>query len=179
MHFATNYHMSDWYLPLILSNSLSLHLVTEFKFSNGWYVIMWSAMLWMLWIATQLRYECLTRSVYKNSASLKCFHIDILSFNLAFRLSVDLWESVSQLYTRNTLDYYYYNYYYYFEINVMVYFQPGEWMRMMYYSRKWHRHTRKRMRVLLSGVEPKTFRLLVRMLYHWVTGDSWELRPLN
>ena len=27
-----------------------------------------------------------------------------------------------------------------YEINVMVYFQPGEWMRMMYYSRKWHRH---------------------------------------
>ena len=30
------------------------------------------------------------------------------------------------------------------EINVMVYFQPGEWMRMMYYSRKWHRHTWKK-----------------------------------
>ena len=30
-----------------------------------------------------------------------------------------------------------------------------------------HRHTRKKeMRVLLIGVEPKTFRLLVRMLYH-------------
>ena len=39
-------------------------------------------------------------------------------------------------------------------------------LRMMYYSRKWHRHTRKKeIRVLLSGVEPKTFRLLVRMLY--------------
>ena len=25
----------------------------------------------------------------------------------------------------------------------------------------------------------KTFRLLVRMLYHWATGDSWELRPLK
>ena len=25
----------------------------------------------------------------------------------------------------------------------MVYFQPGEWMRMMHYSRKRHRHTRK------------------------------------
>ena len=48
------------------------------------------------------------------------------------------------------------------------------------YSRKWRRHTRKKeIRVLLSGVEPKTFRLLVRMLYHWATGDSWELRPLN
>ena len=44
---------------------------------------------------------------------------------------------------------------------------------------KWHRHTRKKIRVLLSGVEPKTFRLLVRMLYHWATGDSWELRPFN
>ena len=66
------------------------------------------------------------------------------------------------------------------ETNVMVYFQPGEWMRMMYYSRKWHRHTRKKeIRVLLSGVEPKTFRLLVRMVYHWASGDSWELRPLN
>ena len=38
------------------------------------------------------------------------------------------------------------------------------WLRMMCYSRKWHRHTRKKIRVLLSGVEPKTFRLLVRML---------------
>ena len=61
-----------------------------------------------------------------------------------------------------------------------IFFQPGEWMRMMYYSRKWHRHTRKKEnRLLLSGVEPKTFRLLVRMLYHWATGDPWELRPLN
>ena len=32
---------------------------------------------------------------------------------------------------------------------------------------------------VLSGVEPNTFRLLVRMLYHWATGDLWELRPLN
>ena len=38
---------------------------------------------------------------------------------------------------------------------------------------------KKEIRLLLSGVEPKTFRLLVRMLYHWATGDSWELRPLN
>ena len=30
-----------------------------------------------------------------------------------------------------------------------------------------------------SGVEPKTFRFPVRILYHLVTGDSWELRPLN
>ena len=36
---------------------------------------------------------------------------------------------------------------------------------------------KKEIRVLLSGVEPKTSRLLVRMLYHWATGDSWELRP--
>ena len=35
----------------------------------------------------------------------------------------------------------------------------------------------KKIRVLLSGVEPKTFRLLVQLLYHWATGDSWELRP--
>ena len=38
---------------------------------------------------------------------------------------------------------------------------------------------KNKFRVLLSGIEPKTFRLLVRMLYHWATGDSWELRPLN
>ena len=29
--------------------------------------------------------------------------------------------------------------------------------------------------VLLPRAEPKTFRLLVRMLHHWATGDSWEL----
>ena len=52
-------------------------------------------------------------------------------------------------------------------------------VRMMYYSKS-HRQTRKKeIRVLLSGVEPKTFRLLVRLLYHRATGDSWELRPLN
>ena len=53
-------------------------------------------------------------------------------------------------------------------------------LRMMYYSRKWHRHTRKKeIQVLLLGVKPKNFRLLVRMLYNWATGDLWELRPLN
>ena len=31
---------------------------------------------------------------------------------------------------------------------------------------KWHRHTRKKILVLLSGVKPKTLQLLVRMLYH-------------
>ena len=36
-----------------------------------------------------------------------------------------------------------------------------------------------KLRVLLTGVEPMTFWLLVQMLYHWVTGDSWELKPLN
>ena len=30
-------------------------------------------------------------------------------------------------------------------------------------------------RVLLSGVEPTTFRLPVRMLYHYATGDSWDV----
>ena len=30
-----------------------------------------------------------------------------------------------------------------------------------------------------TGVELITFRLLVRTLYHWATGDLWELRPLN
>ena len=34
-------------------------------------------------------------------------------------------------------------------------------------------HTREKIRELLSRVEPKTFRLLVRMLYHWAKGDSW------
>ena len=34
---------------------------------------------------------------------------------------------------------------------------------------------KKKIRVLSAGVEPKTFGLLVRMLYHWATGDScWE-----
>ena len=46
-------------------------------------------------------------------------------------------------------------------------------------SSKWHRHTWKKIGVLLSGVEPKTFRLLVRMLYHLATGDLWGLRPVN
>ena len=54
-----------------------------------------------------------------------------------------------------------------------------EWCTLYFFS-KWHRQTRKKkFRVLPSGVEPKTFRLLVRMLYHWATGDLWELRPLN
>ena len=49
-------------------------------------------------------------------------------------------------------------------------------MRMIFFS-EWHRHTRKKkIWVLLSGVEPMTFRLQVRMLYHWATGDLWELR---
>ena len=41
---------------------------------------------------------------------------------------------------------------------------------------EWHKHTRKKeIRVLLSGVGPKTFRLLVRMLCYWATEDSWGL----
>ena len=36
----------------------------------------------------------------------------------------------------------------------------------------------KKIRVLLSEVKPKTFRLLVWMLHHRATGDSWELRSL-
>ena len=74
-----------------------------------------------------------------------------------------------------------------YEINVMVYFQPGERMRMMYYSRKSHRHTQKKIRVLLSGVEPKTFRLLVRIAlplsYRRLVGaeaiklGSWDKHP--
>ena len=38
---------------------------------------------------------------------------------------------------------------------------------------------KKKFRVLPTGVEPTIFRLLVRTLYHWATGDSWEQRPLN
>ena len=44
---------------------------------------------------------------------------------------------------------------------------------------EWHRHTwKKEIRVLLSGVEPKIFWLLVWVRHYWATGDSWELRPL-
>ena len=39
-------------------------------------------------------------------------------------------------------------------------------LRMMYYSVNDTGILGKKFRVLLSGVEPKTFRLLVRMLYH-------------
>ena len=35
------------------------------------------------------------------------------------------------------------------------------------------------LRVLPIGDEPMTLWLLVQMLYHWATGDPWELRPLN
>ena len=44
---------------------------------------------------------------------------------------------------------------------------------------KWHRYTRKKIRVLLSGVEPKSFRFLVRMLYHWATGDSLAYKAIK
>ena len=45
--------------------------------------------------------------------------------------------------------------------------------KTMFFS-QWHRHTRKRkIRVLPTGVEAMTFRLLVRMLYHWAIWDSW------
>lgn len=33
-----------------------------------------------------------------------------------------------------------------------------------------HTHTLKKCRVLRTGAKPMTFRLLVRMIYHWVTG---------
>ena len=45
--------------------------------------------------------------------------------------------------------------------SVSVYF-----MIMMYYSVNDTGILEKKIRVLLSGVEPKIFRLLVRMLYH-------------
>ena len=32
---------------------------------------------------------------------------------------------------------------------------------------------KKKIRVLPTEVEPMTFRLVLRMLYHWATGDSW------
>ena len=45
---------------------------------------------------------------------------------------------------------------------------------------EWHRHTpKKAIQVLLSGVEPKNFRLLVRMLYHWATGEYKVQRKLQ
>ena len=37
----------------------------------------------------------------------------------------------------------------------------------------------EKIRVLPTRVEPMTFWLLVQMLYHWATGDLWELRPFN
>ena len=54
-------------------------------------------------------------------------------------------------------------------------------MRMMCYSVSdiGMIEKKKEIWVLLSGVEPMNFWLLVRMLYHRVIGDSWELRPLN
>ena len=48
--------------------------------------------------------------------------------------------------------------------NVMEYIKPGEQMRMMHLSVNDTGILGKEIRVLLSGVEPKTFRLLVRML---------------
>ena len=38
---------------------------------------------------------------------------------------------------------------------------------------------KKKIRTLATGVEPKTFQLLIRMLYHWATGESQGSRPLN
>ena len=32
---------------------------------------------------------------------------------------------------------------------------------------------------LPTGVEPMTYWSVIHMPYHWATGDSWELRPLN
>ena len=38
--------------------------------------------------------------------------------------------------------------------------------------------TRKRPECSFSAVKPTTFRLQLRILYHWVIGDSWELQSL-
>ena len=38
-------------------------------------------------------------------------------------------------------------------------------------------YLKEEIRVLRKEVEPKTFRLLVWMLYHRATKDAWELRP--
>ena len=54
-----------------------------------------------------------------------------------------------------------------------------EWEWCIILESDTYRHIRKKeIRVLLLGVDPKTFRLLVRMLYHWAIGGSWELTPL-
>ena len=52
--------------------------------------------------------------------------------------------------------------------NAMEYFKPDEQMRMMYSSVSDTDKLGKRLkiRVLLSGVKPKTFQLLVRVLCH-------------
>ena len=34
----------------------------------------------------------------------------------------------------------------------------------------------KNFRVLPTGVEPMTLRLVLRMLYHWAIGDSWSIK---
>ena len=52
-------------------------------------------------------------------------------------------------------------------------------MRIMIIQESDAAYSEKEIRVLLLGVEPKTFQLLVRMLYHWATGDSWVLTSLN
>ena len=65
------------------------------------------------------------------------------------------------------------------QVSILSELKQHRIVRMMYYW-KWHSHTRKKdIQVLLSGVEPKTFQLLVPVLYHRATGDSRELRPLN
>ena len=49
-------------------------------------------------------------------------------------------------------------------------------MKMMCYSVMTQAYSEKE---IPTGFEPTTFQLLVRTLYHWAKGDSWELRPLN
>ena len=49
---------------------------------------------------------------------------------------------------------------------IMMQGQKIKKIRMLYYSVMTETNSEKKFRVLLSGVEPKTLRLLVRMLYH-------------
>ena len=53
-------------------------------------------------------------------------------------------------------------------------------LRKMIFLSQWHSQLERIIWVLPTKVEPMTFWLLVQMLYHWATGDSWKLlRPLN
>ena len=63
--------------------------------------------------------------------------------------------------------------------NVMVNFKPRRILDKDVCFSRWLRWLQGKTPVVSTGVGPLTFCLLVQMLYHWATGDSWELRPLN